>query len=826
MVYTKSMLPFVFLRFWFIDSPKNLIAFFASLNNAFLQLFSLPLLVNTYFKPWKNEYREGLIGFSIGMGIFVKTFVIVADVILLFILLLIEFCLFVGFIFLPVLFIFSIIYSSLSRELLFPVLFILILFIFLSFKPKKSFAEIIASQKQVIDIIKFLLKRKEINFFLKKADIKREEINLIEIQKNTVITDSLDFFADYLLSTEEQTKLLFRKQLKKEDLQNIAYWAKATFSDEGKPFKVNFFGEGFAESWTYGWTLETKKYMIDLTPEILNKKPLLLGRQNEYKQLLGALAGRKSVILMGEPGSGKNTLIETLCFESFSSDLKDFHHQRIFKLYLDTLLAGAGDQGEIEKRLDEIIAEISHSGNVVIYISDFENILGSSSFKIDLSGVLIPYLKSKSIRIIGAVTNGAYKKFVERLTNIADVFETIKLEEPERNVILQMLLDKASFIEKEIKVELSYRAILSALNLANKYLIDKTLPGAGVVLLEDAANEVRLSGRSEVLESDVIKRAEEKTKITLSAPTEEEKKLLINLEGKMHETLIDQEEAVKSIAEGIRRIRSGLKISAKPISFLFLGPTGVGKTQTAKALSVLYFNGEKKMIRFDMSEYSSNNGIERFIGCGIGSENEGIAGKIHEAPSSLILLDEFEKADPSIHNLFLQILDDGRLTDNNGKTVSFANAIIIATSNAGSEFIREEIRKGAIVDKNFKDKFLGYLLSGDIFKPELLNRFDDIVVFKPLGMTEVIQITTLLLKEFSKELLEKEITLNFDEKIIAKVAKEGFDEQFGARPLKRFVQDNIEDLIAQKMLKDEIKRGDKVNISVDPSNNLQLIVSG
>ncbi|KKQ41489.1 MAG: clp protease ATP binding subunit, partial [Candidatus Levybacteria bacterium GW2011_GWB1_37_8] len=444
---------------------------------------------------------------------------------------------------------------------------------------------------------------------------------------------------------------------------------------------------------------------------------------------------------------------------------------------------------------------------VVIYISDFENILGSSSFKIDLSGVLIPYLKSKSIRIIGAVTNGAYKKFVERLTNIADVFETIKLEEPERNVILQMLLDKASFIEKEIKVELSYRAILSALNLANKYLIDKTLPGAGVVLLEDAANEVRLSGRSEVLESDVIKRAEEKTKITLSAPTEEEKKLLINLEGKMHETLIDQEEAVKSIAEGIRRIRSGLKISAKPISFLFLGPTGVGKTQTAKALSVLYFNGEKKMIR-------------------IGSENEGIAGKIHEAPSSLILLDEFEKADPSIHNLFLQILDDGRLTDNNGKTVSFANAIIIATSNAGSEFIREEIRKGAIVDKNFKDKFLGYLLSGDIFKPELLNRFDDIVVFKPLGMTEVIQITTLLLKEFSKELLEKEITLNFDEKIIAKVAKEGFDEQFGARPLKRFVQDNIEDLIAQKMLKDEIKRGDKVNISVDPSNNLQLIVSG
>lgn len=820
------LLPLVFLRFWFIDSPKNLFSIFGSFNNAYLQLSSLSILVSSYFKPWKNEYREGLIGISIAMGIFIKTVVIIADIILFLIILIVEILLFVCFISLPALSIFSIFYSSFSRDVFFPASLILIIFTFLLLKPKKSSAEIIASEEHVVDIIKLLLRRKEINFFLTKARIKTEEISLIEIQKNTTINTALDFFVDYLLSTEKQTKLLFKKELKKEDLENITYWAKTIFSDGEKSLKINFFGEGFAESWTYGWTLETKKYMVDLTPEVLDKKPLLFGRQNEYDQLLNALTGRKSVILVGEPGSGKNALVEALCFESFSSDLKDFHHQRIFKLYLDTLLAGAGNQGEIEKRLDEIIAEISHSGNVIIYISDLENILGSSSFKIDLSGVLIPYLKNKSIRIIGAVTNGAYKKFVERLVNIADVFETIKLEEPDRNVIMKMLLEKASSIEGRMRMELSYRAILSALNLANKYLIDRTLPGAGVVLLEDAANEVRLLGRREVLESDIVKRAEEKTKITLSAPTEDEKKLLINLEEKMHESLIDQEEAVRSIAEGIRRIRSGLKFAAKPISFLFLGPTGVGKTQTAKVLSVLYFKGEKEMIRFDMSEYSSENGIERFVGSGVGSENEGIAGKIHESPSSLILLDEFEKASPSIHNLFLQILDDGRLTDNNGKTVSFANAIIIATSNAGSEFIREEIAKGAVVNKNFKDRFLGHLLSENIFKPELLNRFDDIIIFKPLGETEVTQITSLLLKEVSKGLLEKDITLIFDEKIISKVAREGFDEQFGARPLRRFIQDNIEDLIAQKILKDEVKRGDKINVSVDSSNKLQLTVSG
>jgi len=817
------LLPFQFLKFWFIDSTKNLFSFFVSLNNSFLQFSSLSILVKTYFKPWKNEYREGLVGFSIGMGIFIKTFLILADIILFLVLLFIEFCIFFGFIFLPVITIYSIFYSPFSRVYLFPVSFILVCFIFLSFKPKKNFSQVAASKKRVVDIVKYLLKQREINFLLKKATIKREEINLIEIPKKSEINNLLDFFADYLLSTEEQTKLLFKKQLKKEDLLNIVYWSKVELQNEEKPFEINFFGEGFVESCTYGWTLETKKYMVDLTPEILNKKSLLFGRQDEYKQLLNALIAKKSVILVGEPGSGKNTLIEALSFESFSSNLKDFHHQRIFKLYVDTLLAGAENQGEIEKRLDEIIAEISHSGNVIIYISDFENVLGSSSFKMDLSGVLIPYLKNKSIRIIATATNGAYKKFIENLASIADVFEIIKLEEPNKDILFKMLLDKASAVEKKAKVELSYRVVLSAFNLANKYLIDRVLPGAGVVLLEDTVNEVKLLGKKEILESDIVKRVEEKTKINLSAPTAGEKKLLINLEEKIHESLVDQEEAVRSIAEAMRRIRSGIKTSAKPISFLFLGPTGVGKTQTAKTLANLYFNGEENMVRFDMSEYASGNSMEKFIGLSVGSENEGIAGKVHENPNSLILLDEFEKADLSIRDLFLQVLDDGRLTDSNGKTVSFANAIIVATSNAGSEFIREEIGKGSVIDKNFKDKFLGYLLAKNIFTPELLNRFDDVVIFKPLGKNEIIKVIELLLKEFVKEFSEKDITINFDEQVIAKIAKEGFHEQFGARPLRRFIQDNIEDILVKKILKDEIKRGDKIKISVDSSNNLQFL---
>ena len=274
----------------------------------------------------------------------------------------------------------------------------------------------------------------------------------------------------------------------------------------------------------------------------------------------------------------------------------------------------------------------------------------------------------------------------------------------------------------------------------------------------------------------------------------------------------------------MRRIRAGLKTSEKPISFLFLGPTGVGKTETAKALAQIYFGGNGRFIRLDMSEFVGDEGEKRLLGSGPGEGDEKgqLTEPVFDNPDSLILLDEFEKADPKILDLFLQVLDDGRLTDNKGKTVSFANCIIIATSNAASEFIREQIDKGTVVNKTFQESLINFLETKGIFKPELLNRFDDIVTFKPLGQAEVIQVAKLLLREVINNLAQKEITVYFDERIITKIVSEGFDKDFGARPLKRFIQDNIEDLIANDMLKDEIKRGDKISVSVDASNKVLL----
>ncbi|MEK7534127.1 MAG: ATP-dependent Clp protease ATP-binding subunit [Patescibacteria group bacterium] len=700
---------------------------------------------------------------------------------------------------------------------------------------------IFVSSANINHLIKTLIRKKEIQFILQKGDFTEKEISLLDnvsteelasqalsLAKNAKgkAVTTADLFAAYILFTEDQTKLLFNKNLKKEEFMQILYWARATFTSEEnkKPYRVSFWGEGIGEQWVFGWTIETKKYMLDLTPKVLQEKPMLIGRENEYRQTLDAIYKNKSVILVGEPGSGKASLAETLAFESFVGQIEgNLSHQRFYQLLVDRLLAGSSDQGQLEKRLDSVIAEIAHSGNLIIFIPDIENILGASTFNLNLSGVLIPYLERGIIRIIGTSTPGAYKRFIEPMRSLVDVFGVVKFEDPDKDTALQMLFDKAPDIEKRSNVALTYKAIVAAFNYADKYLQGRVMPGAGVTLLEDTVSMVKIQRKNIVEEQDVIEKVESKTKIAIGVPQAKEKELLLHLEDEIHKRIIDQEEAALAISEGLRRIRAGLQSSIKPISFLFLGPTGVGKTETAKALAYLYFGGEDRMIKVDMSEYSTNEGVKRLLG-GLPDE-EGLTDKVYEHPFSLILLDEFEKAVPLIHDLFLQVLDDGRLTDNKGRTVSFVNTIIIATSNAASEFIREEIRKGKVIDKKFQADLLEFLQTNNIFKPELLNRFDEIVVFKPLGRNEIVKIVQLMLKELSNKLLEKDITVSFDDKLIAKIVKEGVNEEFGARPLRRFIQDNIEDLIAKKMLQDEIKRGNKILFSTDNANTITITVS-
>lgn len=696
---------------------------------------------------------------------------------------------------------------------------------------------IFISSYSAADLAKKLLNKPEIKFVLQKADIVSHEVSFHEIledslasyafeiakQINGKYVTAIDIFASYILLTEDKTKLLFNKNLKKEEFLNIIYWARNSVPNMETiaPIRINSWGEGVAESWVSGWTLETQKYMVDITSDATRKKPLLLGREQEYTQTLEALSDKKSVVLVGEPGSGKNTLVESLAYESFMGNIPgNLYHRRFYQLLVDTLLAGTQNQGQFQERIDAVITEISHALNIIIYIPNFESILGSTSFNTDLSGALVPYLQKEKIQLIASITPASYKKFIESKHTLASILTSIKFEEPGIKDALTMLFLKTPVIEARNKVSISYKAVVAVNNFSSKYLPNKVMPGRGVTLLEDTANAAALSGKKIVEEEDVIYEVERKVKIAIGKPQEKEKKLLLNLESEFHKYIIGQDEAVFEISEALRRLRAGLATKEKPISFLFLGPTGVGKTETAKTLSNVYFE-DKRLIRFDMSEYGESGSVNRFLG----EEENGLTDMVFDHPFSLVLLDEFEKSNAKIIDLFLQVLDDGRLTDIKGKTVSFTDTIIIATSNAASEYIREEVKKGTAIDKNFQKKLLNFLQEKGIFRPELLNRFDGIIVFKPLGEKEVGEVIKLLLKELSDKLLEKDITVNFDKKIIEKILKEGFDEEFGARPLRRFIQDNIEDQIAQKILKDEMKRGDKVSVSVDSGNNLQLTVN-
>jgi len=369
-------------------------------------------------------------------------------------------------------------------------------------------------------------------------------------------------------------------------------------------------------------------------------------------------------------------------------------------------------------------------------------------------------------------------------------------------------------IEKSANVFFLFKSIKEIIDLTDKYIQTAPFPKKAIDLLEEVVIYALRVARTRKIKPEVVEALiSEKTEIPIGKVAEEEKEVLLNLEDLIHQSLIDQEEAVSEVANALRRARADFGQRKKSIgNFLFLGPTGVGKTETAKCLARIYFGSEKKIIRLDMSEYQTTESITRLIGTV--TEPGYFTTKVREDPFSLILLDEIEKAHPNVLNLFLQVLDEGNLTDGAGRSVDFKNTIIIATSNAGAELIRQAIkeRKDLI---NYKEEFIDEILKKGIFKPEFLNRFDDIVLYKPLSKKDLEKIVELNLNDLRKGLLEKNIEFLILPELIQKIAELGFNPQFGAREIKRVIQDKVENNIARTILSDKIKAGDK--ITIDPA---------
>ena len=541
-----------------------------------------------------------------------------------------------------------------------------------------------------------------------------------------------------------------------------------------------------------------------------------LGREEEFDKIFRVIEGsRQGALLIGNQGVGRTTIIQGLAQRMVSEDVpKILQDKRLVSLNIASILAGADISGS-EQRMLVIIDEVIRAGNIVLVVEDIHNLYGitaggESSF--DLAEVFAQLMGKHMFFVMATTTNNNYTKAIEN-KSLDSAFQPIKIEELEINDAIVVLEAKSGPIEYQNGVYFSYAAIEKAAMLSSRYIHDRYLPEKAIEILEQSAIKVKKErGEKNVVNGeDVAEVISNMTKIPLTKVTEKETEKLLNLEDKIHERMVDQEEAVKMVAASLRRARAELREGKRPIaSFLFLGPTGVGKTELAKSVADVYFNNEEAMIRIDMSEYQEQASISRLIGEGA---NLGIlTEEVRKNPFSLLLFDEIEKAHPDILNLFLQVLDDGRLTDSQGRVIDFTNTIIIMTSNAGAQYIQDEINNGTTVD-DIKTTLINEKLK-EHFRPEFLNRFDGTVVFKPLTMQNVIEIAKLMIAKIAKNLEEKGIEFSASDEAVAELAEHGFDPKFGARPLRRTIQEKVDNALADHILKGEVGRRDKVMLQV------------
>jgi len=666
-----------------------------------------------------------------------------------------------------------------------------------------------------------------LDVIIEKNDILNQAADLVRALHGKYIYP-IDILAAYILLQEPRARIFEKMSLVKQDMVGILYWTRRKFHiDEVKLPLLRFKGSGVFDSLVFGWTPETQHYTADFTHEVLGLGyvPRAVGRAIEYKQFVESLlkSSSSNILLVGDPGVGKSTLITNFAYDAYQGLINKYlKRKRMFFLFVDRLLSGVSTKGDLENRLTTIFTEVSHSGNIMLFIEDMENILGGGGFDFDMAGALTPYLTSNRVQIIGTITPQAYRQYVENKPSIQSLFNVLQIKEPGTDAAIFMIIEDATIREELSKAVITYPALKEVIENSKLYSPEIALPGCAARLLEDSVIRAFGEGRYAVTAEDVKALVSEKTGVKLSSPIGEEKEILLNLEEEIHRELIGQDEAVSAVSNALRRARSGIKKDKGPIaSFLFLGPTGVGKTTTAKLLTRMYFEDESKLIRVDMSEYQTQESIKKILGGLPGEENfeETFLDKVEKNPFSVVLLDEFEKAHPKLLDVFLQILDEGFVTDNKGNRVSFANSIIISTSNAGSEFIREKIVTG---NEKIKDELIEHILTKGIFRPELINRFDDIVVFHPLSKEQVVEIVRLEANELSKKMLEQYITLIFKDEALESISKSSYDPDFGARNVERYIKDNIENPLSRLILEEKVGKGDKVEVGIDDLGNVTI----
>ena len=592
---------------------------------------------------------------------------------------------------------------------------------------------------------------------------------------------------------------------------------------------------------------------------------------------------------MGEPGVGKTAIVEGLAQRIISGMVPDsVKNKRVVVLDLSGMVAGSKYRGEFEERIRNVINEVRSNQGILLFIDELHTIIGAGGAEgaLDASNILKPSLSRGEIQLIGATTLEEYRKYIEKDAALERRFQPVTVEEPSEEETLEILKGLRPYYEQHHGVAIEDSALEAAVKMSVRYINDRFLPDKAIDIIDEAASKVRLGGYHVTPEMDVLelklreiqndkekavkaadlsmakelqarqreieaeiagyKEKEERrnkrkkisvtessvadiisdwTKIPVQRLTEGETRRLARLEKELHKRVIGQDEAVKSVAQAVKRGRVGLKDPNRPIgSFLFLGPTGVGKTELSKALAEAVFGSEQAMIRVDMSEYMEKHSVSKLIGSPPGyvgyDEGGQLSEKVRRNPYSVLLFDEIEKAHPDVFNILLQVLDDGHITDAHGRKVDFKQTIIIMTSNAGAQSIIEPKKLGFMSNQDEKQDY-DRMKSGvmeevrRLFKPEFLNRIDEIMVFHPLNKSHIKKIVNIMLKKLEKRCREQlEIELKITESVREFLAESGFDSKYGARPLRRAIQTKLEDPMANALLEGRIKRGETVRIQL------------
>lgn len=613
--------------------------------------------------------------------------------------------------------------------------------------------------------------------------------------------------------------------------------------------------------------------VIGRSKEIQRVIEVLSRRTKNNPVLIGEPGVGKTAIAEG--------LAQQIIHNEVPETLRD---KRVMTLDMGTVVAGTKYRGEFEDRLKKVMDEIRQAGNVILFIDELHTLIGAGGAEgaIDASNILKPALARGELQCIGATTLDEYRKYIEKDAALERRFQPIQVDEPTNEESVQILKGLRDRYEAHHRVTITDEAIEAAVKLSDRYISDRFLPDKAIDLIDEAASKVRLRSytippnlkelenkleevrkekeaavqsqefekaaslrdseqrlseeleetkqqwkakqgqeNSEVTEQDIAMVVTSWTGVPVTQLAQEETERLLNMEEILHQRVIGQDEAVKAISKAVRRAHAGLKDPKRPIgSFIFLGPTGVGKTELARAVAESLFGDEDAIIRIDMSEYMEKHATSRLVGSPpgyVGYEEGGqLTEKVRRKPYSVVLLDEIEKAHPEVFNILLQVLEDGRLTDSKGRTVDFRNTVIIMTSNVGASTLRRQKHLGFVVEssdseyKDMKQKVLGELKRS--FRPEFLNRIDETIVFHPLEKEHIEEIVKLMVKELQDRMKEQEMGLELTDAAIKQITEEGFDPEYGARPLRRALQKKVEDLLSEELLKGTIQKGQNVQV--------------